>query len=122
MLLAVKGWGQLANLGVLMVGLLAFNSMQFIHSSLLCASGSASLGTCAVCCTGVGSAGQPGGADGGSAGLQQQGQWALQPWGSWRNLQILLWLHCCIDSLDGVLPYLAYEACNWLQDEACWAG
>ena len=86
--------------------------------SLLCAPGSASLGlTCAVCCTGVGSAGQPWGADGGSAGLQQQGQWALQPWGSRRHLQILLWLHCRTNSLDGVLPYLAYEACTWLQDE-----
>jgi len=31
-LLAVQGWGQLANLGVLMVGLLAFNSKQLIYS------------------------------------------------------------------------------------------
>jgi len=31
-------------------------------------------------------------------------------------------MHCCTDSLDGVLPYLAYEACTWLQDEASGPG
>ncbi len=80
MLLAVQGWGQLANLGVLMVGLLALNSKgsgPYSHKPTVCSRVLALGTTNALCCVGVGSAGQSGGADGGSAGLQQQGQWAV---------------------------------------------
>ena len=72
--LAMQGWGQLANLGVLMVGLLAFNSKgsaPYSHELTVCSRVLALGTTFVACCTGVGSAGQPWGADGGSAGLQQ---------------------------------------------------
>lgn len=61
---------------------------------------------------GLGTADQPGSADGRAVSLQQQGQWPLQPWGSWSHIPLLVWRNCCAHSVAGVLPHLENESCE----------